>query len=76
MAHGFNYSPAYLAPSVPSGDLSDSAFLLPSILSAPKILPSYQPISFLLTMRAIHIYSVQKDYSTAVTCLIAVTKLS
>ena len=39
--------------------------LFPSILSALKILPSYWPTTFLLTMRAIHLHSAQKDYSTA-----------
>lgn len=52
-----------LLPLGLAGDPSDSA-LLPSILSILKILPSYQPISVLLTMTATHFHSMQ-DYSAA-----------
>ncbi|XP_057636728.1 alpha-tocopherol transfer protein-like isoform X2 [Chionomys nivalis] len=45
---------------VSAGNSSDSTLLLPSILSVLKILLSYQPISFLLIMRATHFYSVQR----------------
>ena len=47
------------------GISSDPTLLLPSILSAPKILPCHQPTSFLLTMRTTHLHSAQKDCSTA-----------
>lgn len=53
-----------------AGDFSDSALLhsslcLPQAVSPNLFLPSYWPIIFLLTIRATHIYSVQKDYPTA-----------
>lgn len=57
----------HLAPPVSSPCLDGDSWLHPpsSILSAPKTLPNHQPISFLLTLRTINIYSEQKDYFTA-----------
>lgn len=53
------------ARSTSPGHSSDSTLLLPSSLSTLKILPSHKLIKFLLTMRATHLLSGQKDYSTA-----------
>lgn len=55
-----------LLPLHLAGSSSDSTLFLPSILSTLKILPSYWPVSFLLTIRATHFHSVKKTYSTAV----------
>lgn len=55
-----------------SRGIADST-LLPSILSALKILPSHPPINFLLTMRAAHLHSVQKDCPTAMTTTLVIS---
>ena len=59
LPHVHTSCPARLA----SHGISLDPALLPSILSALKILPHHRPINILLTMRATYLHSVQKDYS-------------
>lgn len=73
MASGFTCLPACLVPSESPGDYSDSSFLYPSIFSVSGCLAKLLPAQFIgqsafffkLTLRATHMYSVQKDYSTS-----------
>ena len=43
-----------------------SAHSLSMVLPPNLVLPSHQPITFLFPMRATHLHSVQKDYSTVI----------
>lgn len=69
MASGFTCPPAYPTPSTAPGDPSDSVLNIPTFFLSQAVSPglfllSYRPISFLLTIKSIHIYSAQKDCST------------